>query len=394
MYSVTPICSKYISSMKQSYTKKTLVRRSIRPVPQGRRGGRSRQVSRYAVIGLLIVLGVSLYPVIRSFVVPMILAAAFSTLFYPLYSKMLKIFRHNRLLGALATCLILVLCLVTPLYIVMHLVVVESLHFYKEVGPAVKNLVSAGSDSPLFLTISRYLPTDLFTVMNVNLTGVLNDTVKTIASFASMAINKTSAGVFGLLTNVVVMFFTMFYFFIDGEAFVRRLKYLSPIRDDYEDLLFSRFLLISRATVMGTIVIGCIQGVIGALTLLVFGVTSWMLWGFVMIFLSIIPMVGAWLILIPAGVYQIVTGHVWQGIGIILICVVVVSNIDNLLRPRMVGKGAKLHDLVIFFASLGGIAAFGVLGFIVGPVIAALFVSALDIYSIEFREQLRAANKQ
>lgn len=380
--------------MKKLHKTKPLVRRGIRNTYQKKQGGRSRQVSRYTVIGLLIVLGISLYPVIRSFVIPVILAAAFSTLFYPLYSKLQQVFRGNRPLSAFATCLILILCLVVPFYIVMHLMVIESLRFYQEVGPVLKNVMSTGDGSQFFQKVSRYLPTELLTTLNVNIAGVLNDTLKSLASFASKAVNRTSAGVLGLLTNIVVMFFTMFYFFIDGEALVHRLKFLSPIRDDYEDLLFSRFLLISRATVMGTIIIGIIQGLFGAATLLVFGVKSWLLWGFIMIFLSIIPMVGAWLILIPAGIFQIFSGNIWQGIAIIAICMVIVSNIDNLLRPRLVGKEAKLHDLVIFFSSLGGIAAFGVLGFIVGPVIAALFISVLDIYSIEFRQQLEAANKR
>jgi len=216
--------------------------------------------------------------------------------------------------------------------------------------------------------------------------------MKSLLSLSSTVINKTSAGFFGLFTNVLVMFFTMFYFFMDGEALVKRIKYLSPIRDDYEEMIFSRFLLISRATVMGTIIIGITQGTLGAVALLIFGIKSWLLWGCVMVFLSIIPMVGAWLILIPAGLIQIFSGHIWQGIGILVVSTAVISNIDNLIRPRLVGKEAKLHDLIIFFSSLGGIAAFGIMGFIVGPVIAALFIAVVDIYSTEFDQQLKEAN--
>ena len=112
-----------------------------------------------------------------------------------------------------------------------------------------------------------------------------------------------------------------------------------------------------------------------------------------MVVLSIIPIVGPWIVLIPAGLIQIALGNIWQGIGIILFSVIVVSNIDNLLRPRLVGQGAKLQDLVVFFSSLGGIAIFGVMGFIVGPVIASLFVSVLDIYSKEFNDQLKVLNE-
>jgi predicted PurR-regulated permease PerM len=98
-------------------------------------------------------------------------------------------------------------------------------------------------------------------------------------------------------------------------------------------------------------------------------------------------------VLLPAGIIQLFLGNIWQGIGIMLFSVIVVSNIDNILRPRFVGQGAKLHDLIVFFSSLGGIAVFGVMGFIVGPVIASLFVSVLDIYSTEFKDQLKAMNE-
>jgi predicted PurR-regulated permease PerM len=109
-----------------------------------------------------------------------------------------------------------------------------------------------------------------------------------------------------------------------------------------------------------------------------------------MVVLSIIPFTGAWFIMVPAGIIQIVMGNTFQGVSIIVICVAVVSTIDNLLRPRLVGTEAKLHDLLIFFSTLGGISVFGVLGFIVGPAIAALFVTVLEIYALEFKHQLSA----
>ena len=99
------------------------------------------------------------------------------------------------------------------------------------------------------------------------------------------------------------------------------------------------------------------------------------------------------MVLIPAGIIQIIVGHTGQGIGIILTSFLFVFTVDNFIRPRLVGRGAKLHDLVVFFSSLGGIAVFGPLGFIVGPVIAALFVAVLDIYGMEFERQLKCSSE-
>jgi predicted PurR-regulated permease PerM len=125
------------------------------------------------------------------------------------------------------------------------------------------------------------------------------------------------------------------------------------------------------------------------MTLLVFGTKAWLMWGFIMIILATMPFIGTWVVLVPAGIIQIFMDNTWQGCTMIFMGLIVIGNIDNFLRPRIVGRGAKLHDLVVFFSSLGGIAVFGVMGFIVGPVIASLFISVLDIYGMEFERHLK-----
>ena len=107
-----------------------------------------------------------------------------------------------------------------------------------------------------------------------------------------------------------------------------------------------------------------------------------------MVILSIIPLVGSWLVLYPAAIIQVITGHVWQGIAIVVVTLVIIANLDNLLRPRLVGRDAGMHDLMIFFSTIGGISVFGIMGFIIGPVIAVFFLTILDIYSIEFKSTL------
>jgi predicted PurR-regulated permease PerM len=364
------------------------------PAPLPPMSHTSLRISRYTILGLLALVSIGVYPVIKIFIIPVILATTFTTLFFPLYKRLRVLFRNNRPLASITACLILFLCLVIPSYIVMHMVVIEMMRFYHSAEPMLREAVEQGGDSRLFVAVRSFPPMRWLEATDINLVTLFGDTMKNLLSLTSKLINMTSAGFFGLFTTVIIMLFTMFYFFMDGESLVRRIKFLSPLRDDYEDLIISRFLLISRATVLGTVIIGITQGTLGAITLLAFGIKSWLLWGVVMVFLSLIPMVGAWMVLIPAGLFQLATGSIWQGIGILVVSTVVISNIDNFIRPRLVGKEAKLHDLIIFFSSLGGIAAFGVMGFIVGPVIAALFISVLDIYSTEFEQQLIEVNRQ
>ncbi|MEE9171080.1 MAG: AI-2E family transporter, partial [bacterium] len=111
----------------------------------------------------------------------------------------------------------------------------------------------------------------------------------------------------------------------------------------------------------------------------------------VMVILSIIPLIGGWLVLYPAAIIQLILGNTWQGIAIMIVAAVVVSNVDTLLRPRLVGRDAGMHDLLIFFSTIGGISLFGIMGFIIGPVIAVFFLTILDIYSIEFESTLDIA---
>ncbi len=358
--------------------------------PMSKPASRQNQerVSRYVLIALLVLVTLAFIPIIRFFLVPVVLAATFATLFFPFYTSILSFFRGKKGISSLVCCLILLLGLLVPTYLMAHLVVRQAIDFYEVAQPQIKEFLREGQDSQIIQQIQRLPVIKWLQLTRIDWQSVIQDAARAMASIGTMVINKTSASIFGLVVNFFIILFTMFYFFMDGEAFVKRLKYLSPLRNEYEEMIFSRFLLISRATVKGTLVIGLVQGSLGAIALLIFGINTWILWGFVMVLLSIIPMVGAWLVLIPAGIVQLVLGNIWQGIGIILASTLVISNVDNVIRPRLVGRDAKMHDLMIFFSTIGGIGVFGIMGFIVGPAIAALFITIVDIYGEEFQAQL------
>jgi predicted PurR-regulated permease PerM len=347
-----------------------------------------RGINQFAIIGLLILVTAAILPIVKIFFVPVVVATTLSTLFAPLYRRIRKIVGNHAGLGSILCCLIIFLCLLAPAYFVVYLVLKQSFDLYHSIGPVITDIIGKGSDSAVFSNMRNLPAYHKFGLDNVDLAFPIQEAIKTFLSTGSRALSKTSSGALSLVVNIFVMFFTMFYFFRDGEHLVKRLKYLVPIRRDYEDMIIARFLLISRATVTGTLILGLVEGTLGGITLLVFGVKAWLLWGFVMIILATMPFIGTWIVLVPAGIIQMFMGNTWQGLIMILMGLIVIANIDNLLRPQLVGRGAKLHDLVIFFSSLGGIILFGVMGFIVGPVIAALFITVLDIYEMEFEKQL------
>jgi predicted PurR-regulated permease PerM len=356
------------------------------PVPYSHRRDTHRQnrfFLIFCIIGLLI-LGA---PIIKLFIVPFMLAATLVTIFHPLYEVLVKALWHNKTLSAAVCCGLIIFCAVIPTYGAGYLIANQAIELYSTAESKVVEIMKKGGEGTLG-KLSSYKHNRWLRKINIDWGTSLQEGIKSAAKVVSVVINKTSTSVLAILVNLLITLFTMFYLFIDGEAFVRRLNHLIPLRQEYKDLIYSRFLQTSRATVKATLIAGLIQGVLGGTTLLLFGIKSWMLWGIVMVILSVIPMMGAGTVLIPAGIIQIIIGNVWQGIALIAISVFVISNIDSFLRPRLVGMQAKMHDLVIFFSTIGGIAVFGIMGFIIGPVIAALFITILDIYSTEFREFL------
>ncbi len=289
-----------------------------------------------------------------------------------------------RPLAAFLCCLGLLLLLVVPLYGVADLVTHEAIDFYRQTQAHLGDF-SQRLQGPLAALRSMPLARDL-RLDQVDWRAAFQNVASSAGGLAATVINKTSRGTIEIIVLLFTTLFTMFYFFRDGRELLRRLRFLIPLDREHQKAIAVRFSTVARATVKGTLVIALVQGSLSGLTLWVFGVGSPILWGVVATFLAVLPMIGSWLVLYPAAIYQILTGHLWQGIGILLMTVIVIVNIDNVMRPRLVGQETGMHDLMVFFSTLGGISMFGPMGFIVGPLVAALFLALLDIYSVEFRE--------
>ncbi len=342
------------------------------------------------LVALLIISGVAFFYVVRMFFTPVVLALSVATLFYSMYEWIVRRLGGRRAAGALLACFIILLGLIVPITLIGSAVTAQIVSLVErtdaqditDIQKSGMSVVSLIDESPL----GQWLAS-----MDINWKESIRQVLGALGNVATTIINRTSAGIFGFVTTVGIMLFTLFYFFRDGRDISRRIMYLSPLRSEYELKIVRHFSMIARATLKGTVIIGMIQGTLGAITLLVFGINGWILWGVVMLILAIIPMLGPALVLVPIGILQIIAGRLFAGIAIIVISTFLVSMIDNLIRPYLVGHQSKMHDLLIFFSTLGGIAVFGILGFIVGPVIAALFTTILSIYGTEFREPLSTA---
>ena len=349
-----------------------------------------RKLSRYFFIAVLLGTALVFFRMVRIFFVPVLLAAVFATLFYPLYEAFLRIFRGRRTLASFFCCFVLLLGLIAPLYVMADLVAREAIEFYRTSQTQITEFFQQGAVGPLGWVRTLPLVRDLPLGPN-DLQTALKNVVASTGDVALALIKKTSQGTIQILILLFVTLFTMFYFFREGKDLLRRIRPLIPLDREYKNAIIERFSAVARATVKGTLLIALVQGILAGLTLWIFGVGSPILWGMVATLMAVVPIVGVKLVLVPAAFIQIATGHLWQGIGILLVSVLVILNVDNLLRPRLVGQETGMHDLMVFFSTLGGIVMFGPTGFIIGPMIAALFLSLLDIYSADFREHWEGA---
>lgn len=339
---------------------------------------------------LFLAVGVSVFFIFQPFLTAIVAAAILAALFKRPYHFLERLMRGHRGMSAFLTCLLVIVIIVTPLFFILSLAINEANNLYQVVV----------QESVLQSSIEKVLSA----VRNAPYAGVLFDTATFDQERIVSEIRQFSQNALGLLQTayqsithfvfwVFIMFFTLFYFLIDGKKSLRALMQLSPLKNAHDELLIQKFISISRATLKGTIVIGVIQGLLGGITFWIAGVPSPAIWGLVMILFSIIPMIGSTLIWFPAGIIMLLLGNVWQGVFILSVGLGIISVIDNVLRPKLVGKDTQMHPLLIFFATLGGISFFGLPGFIIGPIIVSLFMALSEIYSIEFRDQLKEYNE-
>lgn len=348
-----------------------------------------KKLSRWFFLAALVLTTVLFFRMVQAFLIPIALAAVFATLFNPLYKAFLRTFKGRRNLAAFFCCFVIFLGIILPLYGVAHLVTLEAIDFYRSAEAKVSKILQGGEPGLAGriqgLPWLRRLPLD-----QINWREGLQQATAAVAGFVGTLINRGSRGTLEFVVLLFMTLFTLFYFFRDGPSMLRKLRSLVPLDREYKNAIAARFTSVARATVKGTLLIALVQGTLSGLTMWIFGVGSPFLWGVVATLLSIIPLVGAWLVLYPAALILAIQGNYWQAVGILVVTMVVIVNVDNLMRPRLVGQETGMHDLMVFFSTLGGIGVFGPTGFILGPMVAALFLVLLDIYSQEFKDDLDA----
>jgi predicted PurR-regulated permease PerM len=188
-------------------------------------------------------------------------------------------------------------------------------------------------------------------------------------------------GAADFILGLIVMLYLLFFLLRDGSALSKRIQDALPLRAEQERELIRKFATVIRATIKGSILVAALQGALGGLIFWLLGLHAPVLWGVVMGLLALLPALGAALVWVPAAIYLLATGSIWEGIVLLAFGAFVIGLVDNILRPLLVGKDTKMPDYVVLISTLGGLATFGLNGFVVGPVIAAMFIAAWDIFT-------------
>jgi predicted PurR-regulated permease PerM len=305
-------------------------------------------------------------------------AVVFAILFAPLNRRL---GRWSRSLGALETILIIVVIVIVPVNLIGAELLKEAIAVYQLIHSGQLNFGS------YFQRVYETLPSwglDLlqrseltdFESIRDKLTASIAHISQFLASWA-VSIGQNSVG---FVLRLLVMLYLLFFLLRDGEDLIARIQQAIPLPEGQQQALFAKFTVVIRATVKGNLVVALLQGVLGGLAFWLLGIRASLLWGSLMAILSLLPMVGAILIWGPVGVYYLATGSMAQGLFLLVYGFLVIGMADNILRPLLVRKETKLPDYLVLISTFGGLAVFGINGFIIGPVIAALFVSVWEIF--------------
>ncbi|WP_417787408.1 AI-2E family transporter [Stutzerimonas xanthomarina] len=308
-------------------------------------------------------------------------AVILAIIFSPLQRRLQRRIGNRPNLTALITLMVCLIVAVLPVILIAGLLVQEGSSLYKQIE-------SGELDVGQFVVGAReMLPDSLQQQLQRFGLGDLDQMRERLASgalqgsqFLATKAFSFGQGTFQFLVSFFVMIYLLFFLIRDGRELVAKIRRALPLTDNQKRRLFSKFTRVVRATVKGNIVVAITQGFLGGVIFAILGIPGSLLWGVLMAFLSLLPAIGAGLIWTPVAIYFLLQGMIVQGVILTLYGILVIGLVDNLLRPILVGKDTKMPDYLVLISTLGGLALFGLNGFVIGPLIAALFMSSWALF--------------
>lgn len=310
-------------------------------------------------------------------------ATILAVLFAPLHRRLLKSMPRWPSLGALATVIIIVVMVILPLAVIANLVVREAVAVYE--GLQSGELTFRADFGWIRETLPAWV-INLLDRLGLQNVGALRDRLwdalmESGGFLAGQAINLGQKTI-SFVVSLFVMLYLLFFLLRDGRELSTWVADAIPLAKGQQQAVASKFTVAIRSILKGTLVIALVQGTLGGLIFWVLGIHAPILWGAMMAVLSLLPVLGAGLVWAPAAIYLVITGAIWQGLVLFAYGVLVISLVDNILRPILIGHDTKIPDYVVLISTLGGIVVFGANGFLMGPLIASIFIALWSVFSV------------
>lgn len=309
-------------------------------------------------------------------------AVVLAILFSPLHRRLLARMPRRANMATLATLLLCLLIVIFPLVLIGASLTKEAASIYERMS-------SGTLDAGAYLQqIQAALPqwlTPWLERLHLGSLPELQEKFSEMAMQASKLAASKAVGIgqntFGFVVGFFVMLYLLFFLMRDGRELMQRMREAIPLQADHKRELSAKFTIVIRATVKGNLAVAAAQGALGGLIFWILGIQGPVLWGVVMAFLSLLPAVGAALIWAPVAIYFMATGDMGKGVVLAAYGILVIGLVDNVLRPLLVGKDTKMPDYIVLISTLGGMSIFGLTGFVIGPVIAALFMVTWELFT-------------
>lgn len=350
----------------------------------------SSAIEGYTFLVLLVGITIAFAWILQPFFGAVFWGVILGVLFMPLFRWLLARTRQ-RTLSALLAVVALILIVVLPVLLITAALVRE--------GTAVYQAIESGEISfaayfdqvinamPAWLSglLDRFGLSDLRELQDRLISAMAQGSQLAARTIATQAVG-IGQNALHFIVGLAIALYLAFFMFRDGDALVRRVSRAIPMDEKHKHELFEKFATVVRATVKGNLVVALVQGGLGGIAFAVLGIGGAVLWGVLMALLSLLPAVGAGLVWTPVAIYLLATGAIGKGVALIAYGVLVIGLVDNLLRPILVGKDTRMPDYLVLISTIGGLAVFGLNGFVIGPLIAAVFIAAWGIVATERSE--------
>jgi predicted PurR-regulated permease PerM len=336
----------------------------------------------HALLVLLAIISVGFLWILWPFYGAVLWGVIIAILFAPLNGWLLRRLQGRRNAAAILTVLVVLVGVMLPLGLIAAALVQEAMAMVTKLQSGEVNVADYFNR---ILSVAPDWLSRLLARLGLGSLGELQQKLSASLTTGSKLIAAQALGIgqntFEFIVNFFVTLYLAYFLLRDGGWLKKKIGEAVPLNPRHRGKLFDKFATVIRATVKGNVVVAATQGALGGLAFWFLDVHGALLWAVLMAVLSLLPAVGAGIVWLPVALYFLATGGTWQGVALVLWGVLVIGLVDNLLRPILVGKDTKLPDYLVLISTLGGMAIFGLNGFVIGPVVAALFIAAWDIYA-------------